>query len=345
ASASIDVCLDAPAAVPTFTQVRLNPRTVGAGLRDGYAIRPVAHADGTVYAAYERWTGGAFGSKITTDIVVVRDDDWGGGASPFTDLTDTGDGAAGRIVATNVTIDDGGVMGQERLNNDLTIAVDPTNSDVVYLAWADNDPGDYTLRVRRSLDRGVQWSDDLLTVANATMACLAIDGAGRAGLMYQQLSDGRWETHFRRTTDGTGANWDNLILSTTPADTPKSDFDPYLGDGARVVAVGRTFYGVFCANNTPDPANFPQGVSFQRNHTTSATFTLLGADGDKNIDASIDPFFFRIHEVAAPAVTGINPASGPEAGGTTVTIDGSGFTGATDVQFGGTAAVSMTVDS
>src|SRR5439155_1763692 len=231
ASASIDVCLDAPAAVPTFTQVRLNPRTVGAGLRDGYAIRPVAHADGTVYAAYERWTGGAFGSKITTDIVVVRDDDWGGGASPFTDLTDTGDGAAGRIVATNVTIDDGGVMGQERLNNDLTIAVDPTNSDV------------------------------------------------------------------------------------------------------------------FCANNTPDPANFPQGVSFQRNHTTSAPFTLLGADGDKNIDASIDPFFFRIHEVAAPAVTGINPASGPEAGGTTVTIDGSGFTGATDVQFGGTAAVSMTVDS
>ena len=48
---------------------------------------------------------------------------------------------------------------------------------------------------------------------------------------------------------------------------------------------------------------------------------------------------------AAPAVTGISPASGPESGGTTVTITGTDLTGATDVQFGNTSAINFTVDS
>jgi hypothetical protein len=48
---------------------------------------------------------------------------------------------------------------------------------------------------------------------------------------------------------------------------------------------------------------------------------------------------------AAPAVTGISPASGPESGGTTVTITGTDLTGATDVQFGNTSAINFTPDS
>jgi hypothetical protein len=46
-----------------------------------------------------------------------------------------------------------------------------------------------------------------------------------------------------------------------------------------------------------------------------------------------------------PAVTGVSPTSGPTAGGTSVAITGTGFTGATAVQFGGTAATSFTVNS
>lgn len=49
--------------------------------------------------------------------------------------------------------------------------------------------------------------------------------------------------------------------------------------------------------------------------------------------------------VAAPVVTGVSPASGPLAGGTSVTITGSGFTGATAVKFGSAAASSFTVNS
>jgi len=46
--------------------------------------------------------------------------------------------------------------------------------------------------------------------------------------------------------------------------------------------------------------------------------------------------------VAAPAVTGVSPASGPLAGGTVVTITGAGFTGATTVHVG-TAVADFTV--
>ena len=50
--------------------------------------------------------------------------------------------------------------------------------------------------------------------------------------------------------------------------------------------------------------------------------------------------------VAPPAVTGISPATGPAAGGTRVTITGTGFTGATHVTFGPVApAESYTVNS
>ncbi len=46
---------------------------------------------------------------------------------------------------------------------------------------------------------------------------------------------------------------------------------------------------------------------------------------------------------AAPFITAISPAGGPLAGGTTVTLTGSGFTGATSVTFGGVSGTSITV--
>jgi hypothetical protein len=48
---------------------------------------------------------------------------------------------------------------------------------------------------------------------------------------------------------------------------------------------------------------------------------------------------------AGPAITAVSPASGPIAGGTTVTLTGTGFAGGDTVRFGATAATSVTIVS
>jgi hypothetical protein len=57
--------------------------------------------------------------------------------------------------------------------------------------------------------------------------------------------------------------------------------------------VGRDFYGVFSTANTPDLANFPSGVVFQRKHDFN-TRTLFDVDGVTPVGISIDPFFFKV---------------------------------------------------
>ena len=49
------------------------------------------------------------------------------------------------------------------------------------------------------------------------------------------------------------------------------------------------------------------------------------------------------NNIQTPTVTSISPTSGPTAGGSTVTITGTGFTGATKVVFGLVAATCFTV--
>ena len=57
--------------------------------------------------------------------------------------------------------------------------------------------------------------------------------------------------------------------------------------------VGRTFYGIFSGNNTPDLANFPQGVKYQRN-ANFATKQLFDLSGSTIVAPSIDTFFYKI---------------------------------------------------
>lgn len=68
---------------------------------------------------------------------------------------------------------------------------------------------------------------------------------------------------------------------------------------------------------------------------------VTGPDGSSPTGGTGDDFVYG----SAPVITAISPASGPIAGGTLVTITGTGFTGATAVKFGATAATSFTVVS
>jgi hypothetical protein len=305
-TASVYLSLNAATSMPPagFAVRTIEARNTGTGIcgQDGPQVRPAIHPDGTIYALFYGWrcNGGNF-PAITTDVVITRDDSWGTGATPFTALVEPspGDGLAGVRIVQGVTFTWNGMLGQERLGGDLAIAVDPRNSSTVYIVWADLQTSVYTLHLRRSTDRGVTWSGDLLTVANGKNPSLAINTMGKIAFLYQQVTgtgtSQRWDTHVRRSTNGT--TWDDVTLATVPSGTPASTFLPYIGDYAQILAAGKNFYGVFSANNTPTNANFPNGVTYQRN-ANFGTGTLLDLSSNP-VSASIDPFFFRLTEVPA----------------------------------------------
>jgi Cep192 domain 4/Abnormal spindle-like microcephaly-assoc'd, ASPM-SPD-2-Hydin len=298
--ATIDQSLDAAVAAPTTQTLVIEERSVS---RDGFQTRPAVHPDGVVYAIYYALTGGA----SSCDVVIVRDDDWASGSKPYHALIDT-DGKQGiRIVtgANNPFLSMN--IGQQRIGGDLSIAVDPRHSGAVYVCWGDLQSGSYTLHVRKSTDAGATWSADLRTVTNATNPALAINDEGRLGFLYQQVTGAspsqRWVTTLE-LTQSDFATITTHFLANTPAATPPKTFDPYLGDYLYMMTVGSTFYGIFCANNTPDTANFPNGVKYQRNANFS-THTLLAVDDTTPVSTSIDPFFFKVLVKYGKLVTAI----------------------------------------
>ncbi len=292
-TATVDVSLNGGS---TFTSRRIESRnTLG---QNGPSIRPAVAQNNTVYVAYFGWRSNA-GDTITSDIVVARDDNGATGTTPFRDLRDPSDNQPGRLVATNRTIvfSNEPTLGQERIGSTLSLAVDAARSDTVYIAWADRvGSGDIqTVHVRRSTDRGATWSNDLRTLPKTTNPSLAVAADGTVGLLYQQLtgtgSASRWVNRFEQSRDGFATHQD-LVLATASASTPVMQFLPYLGDYNMLLTRGHEFLGIFSAANTPDPANFPSGVVFQR-RVNQATHQLLDGSGSP-VDVSIDPFFFSV---------------------------------------------------
>lgn len=297
-TATIEQSTDAARPVPTFRRVRIEARGTGSAGQDGPQVRPVCHPDGTVYAVFYGWRAfNDLNNRVTADVVVVRDDQGGTGTTLFRSLRDPADGLAGRRVVQGVGFVWDDVLGQQRMGGDVTIAADPRDSGVVYVAWGDVRPDTgYTLHVRRSNDRGLNWSaNDLRTVPRATNPSLAVNSQGVVGLLYQQVvgtgAGARWVTQLDRSADG--INWTNLVLARVPANSPSPQFQPYIGDYDHLVAVGRDFLGIFSANNTPDRNNFPNGVTYQRNHDFT-TRRLLSNNATTQVAVSIDPFFFRL---------------------------------------------------
>jgi hypothetical protein len=295
-TATIDQSLDAGKTTPAFTSTRIESRTTSG--QDGPTVRPAIHRDGTVYAVFHSWRTFAHSGEGTADVVVVRDDNGGSGPNSFRSLVDPGDGKAGARVATNVKFNFNGFLGLQRTGGDVAMAVDPSNSSILYVAYNDDIGADYVLHVLRSTDRGMTWSRDIRNLRNALNPALAINDAGKVGFLYQQLTGSgasrRWVTTFEMSADG-GTTWKAIILATVPADVPHKQFDPYLGDYEHLMAVGNDFYGIFSCNNTPSKSNFPQGVKYQRN-ANFTTQTLLNLDNASPVKPSIDPFFFKVME-------------------------------------------------
>ncbi|WP_143136045.1 hypothetical protein [Burkholderia ubonensis] len=288
-SATLDVSQDGATAAPALALDLIEARNTPC--QDGYATVPAVHRDGTVYAAFIHDSAGS------PRLVVVRDDNWGTGVSPFSDLKDPSDNVAGRYV-TNVLNLPSGRMGQNRLGvSNVSIAVNPNDSNLVYVAWGDSGGANReTIHVIRSVDRGINWSSDLVTVTDALNPEVAINDWGTVGVLYQQLVSGRWQTHFVRTTDGDATIFDTpgTLLANQSASTPASTYDPYIGDYASLVGVGKNFVGMFSASNYPDKANFMDGVKFHREVDWTTHKLYSDSTHTTEVPPSIDPFFFEI---------------------------------------------------
>jgi len=298
-TATIDMSLNGAATPPQFKKVRIERRDTGSAGQNGPQVRPAVHPDGTVYAAFYGWRSFSASQRVTSDVVVVRDDDGGAGAQPFTALADSTDGLPGRLAAKNIAFVWDARLGNQRIGGDIAIAVDPANSRTVYLAWAALEASVYTLHVRRSTDAGVSWSpNDLRTKAAATNPALAVNAEGVVAFLYQQVigtgASRRWVTTIERSANG-GQTWQSNVVANVPATTPAPQFQPYIGDYVGMTSVGTDFYGIFSANNSPDLTRFPSGVVYQRNHDFQ-TRRLFDVDATTQVAVSIDPFFFRITE-------------------------------------------------
>jgi hypothetical protein len=306
-TASVDFSLNAATAnAPAgfTTTARLETRTSAAmpnppgGRQDGPSVRVAIHPTGVLYGAYFGWR--TFGSPNVSDIVVVRDDNWASGVTQFQALADPSDNLAGRLVVTGRQIAPlGTTLGMQRIGSSLSIAVDPRNSQTVYLAWCDGlatAASPYTLHVRRSDDSGQNWTGDLVSIPNGTNPGLAVNERGTVALLFQQLVNvsgtNRWRTRLVRSIDGFASVTSDTTLANVLDSSTGATTTVIIGDYDNLIAVDREFYGVFSAHNLPASANFPAGVTYLRN-ANFTTQQLLAVDNVTPVSTSVDPFFFH----------------------------------------------------
>ena len=133
-----------------------------------------------------------------------------------------------------------------------------------------------------------------------------------------------------------------------PTVTFASPFNGPTTGGTSVVITGTNFSGATAVNFGGTTAAFTVNSATQITATApsgssgAVDITVTTAGGTSAVSGS-DKFFYFV----PPTVTSISPTSGPAAGGTSVVITGTNFSGATGqaVKFGGVSALSFTVNS
>jgi IPT/TIG domain len=220
-------------------------------------------------------------------------------------------------------------------------AFSAAGKDLVYAIWTDltgaagcsssaNAPGtDVTSACKtriwfaRSTDGGTTWQpatliNDQPSLNDQFNPRLAVDQAtGTLAVIYYDTVDdpGRLKTGvWLQTSDDDGVTWSPAVeITTSETDETAAGAD---------------------ANQYGD-----------YNGLTGFSGKFIPSWTDRRGGATEEIWAAPITVPAAPVVTGISPASGAAGGGDTVTVTGTGFTGATSVLFGSVAATNLNVVS
>ncbi|MDV9187061.1 PxKF domain-containing protein [Streptomyces sp. SR27] len=150
------------------------------------------------------------------------------------------------------------------------------------------------------------------------------------------------------STTATGARASGMVLApakAAPAVTGLAPDHGTTGGGATVTLTGTHLTGTTAVTFGGTPAT---AVTVVDDHTVTATAPAHAAG---TVDVALTaggrpvPAGTYTYQRPAPAVTAVAPAQGPLAGGTTVTINGTDFTGATAVTFGSVPTTAFTVEN
>jgi large repetitive protein len=157
------------------------------------------------------------------------------------------------------------------------------------------------------------------------------------------------------TLDGTSATSaaDKFTYATPPPVPTVTSISPTGGPAAGGTVVTITGTGLTGATAVKFGAAAATGITVDSDTQIRATspagsgvvHVTVTTPGGTSATSSADQFTYAGPPPPVPTVTSINPTGGSTAGGTVVTITGTGFTGATAVKFGTAAATGVTVDS
>ncbi len=286
---------------------------------------------GTVYAIWQRGLSNS-GTTVQVEYDINRSTDGGNTWS-------LGGHSFGQIVATanstQGTISNASKFGTvNALIGGVDSAAVDAASGAVYYVYGTRDPLTHNnrLAIVRLTDDGaggmtVGTPVFITGQVQAALPSVSVASNGTVGVLYDSF-DGfdvsgfpTFSAHLAQSTDQ-GATFSDSTLLTflSPAMDNGNVRQRVLGDYQQLKSVGTSFFGTFTGN----------GAAFGRSTSNN------------------DPIFFEAPAASAsgspPAITSFTPPSG--AVGTPVTITGTNFTGASDVQFNGTSvgAGNFTVD-
>jgi hypothetical protein len=129
-----------------------------------------------------------------------------------------------------------------------------------------------------------------------------------------------------------------IVTSIAPTSGPVAGGTFVTITGSGFTGASKVLFGTVAANNFTVSSD-TQITAFSPASPAGTVYVTVTTPGGTSVTSTADRFTY----VPAPAITNISPNTGPVAGGTLVTITGSGFTGASKVLFGTVAANIITV--